>query len=371
MGASRTPEPMAELWMGAHPVAPSRIFVNNEWISLDTFIRQAPGRILGKKTAGKYHNTLPFLFKLLAAEKPLSIQAHPDKIQAEKGFDREKRLGIPLDDPKRNYKDFRHKPECICALTPFTGLKGFRNIIDIVAYLASLCPESLAEEMEILRAKGLKPFFNALMNLPLHKKAGAIRETIKNAEKHALTNPVFKWVLALFQHYPDDIGILSPAILNLFTLTPGEALFLPAGELHAYLEGFGIELMANSDNVLRGGLTPKHIDVPELMNVLNFTESTLSILHPERVSDVEAIYPAAAEEFSLSVIHITNTAIYISPDHRGPEILLCTQGEVDLSTDAPPASIRLNAGESAFIPAGVDKYKIAGKARIYKAGVPI
>ena len=145
MGIPPTREPWAELWMGAHPVAPSRIYVNDEWMSLDTFIRHSPIQILGKKTADQYQNTLPFLFKLLAAEKPLSIQAHPDKAQAKNGFDRENHLGIPLTDPKRNYKDFHHKPECICALTPFTGLKGFRNIDDIVAQLAVLCPENLAE----------------------------------------------------------------------------------------------------------------------------------------------------------------------------------------------------------------------------------
>lgn len=357
--------------MGAHPAAPSRICVNSEWMFLDTFIRQSPEPILGKKTAEKYQNTLPFLFKLLAAEKPLSIQAHPDKMQAQEGFDRENRLGIPLTDPKRNYKDFHHKPECICALTPFTGLKGFRHIDDIAAQLAVLCPENLAEALGILKTEGLKPFFKALMAIPLAQKTAVIRETVKNADADATANPVFKWILALFRHYPEDIGILSPAILNLFHLAPGEALFLPAGELHAYLAGFGIELMANSDNVLRGGLTPKHIDVPELMKVLNFRESTLSILRPERASDMEAKYPVFAEEFSFSVIHVTCTAAYISPDLRGPEILLCTQGAADLSIDGQDASIPMISGEAAFIPATADAYKVTGDARIYKAGVPI
>ena len=355
--------------MGAHPAAPSQVCMNNTLIQLDTFISQSPEQILGKKTAEKYQNTLPFLFKLLAAEKPLSIQVHPDKIQAQNGFDRENQLRIPINDPKRNYRDSCHKPECICALTPFTGLKGFRNVDDIAAQLAVLCPENLAEERKVLETGGLKLFFKALMAVPKAKKTAVIRETVKNAD--ATANPVFKWIIALFRYYPDDIGILSPAILNLFHLAPGEALFLPAGELHAYLAGFGIELMANSDNVLRGGLTPKHIDVPELMNVLSFTESTLSILRPERVSGAEAKYPVFAEEFSLSVITVASTAIYVAPDHRGPEILLCTQGAADLSVGDRTAPIGIKSGEAAFIPATADAYTIIGDARIYKAGVPI
>jgi mannose-6-phosphate isomerase len=370
-GASSTTEPMAELWMGAHPVAPSRIFASNDWVPLDDFIRQFPEQTLGGETAKKYHHTLPFLFKLLAAEKPLSIQAHPDKIRAEKGYARENHLGIAMDDPRRNYKDANHKPECICALTPFAGLKGFRNIIDIGAQLSGLCPKSLAKELEILRTKGLKPFFKALMEIPAARKTTVIGETVRNANADAIANPVFQWVLTLFQHYPEDIGILFPAILNLFCLSPGEALFLPAGELHAYLDGFGIEIMANSDNVLRGGLTPKHIDVPELMNILNFSESTLSILRPEPFSLMEAAYSTPAEEFSLSVIMVTPSAIYASPICRGPEILLCTKGAANLSAAGLSASMEVHKGGSVFIPAGVHEYKIAGNAQIYKAGVPI
>jgi len=371
MGIPPTTEPWAELWMGAHPVAPSKVYSHNDWVSLDSFIRQSPKQILGEKTAQKFQNTLPYLFKLLAAEKPLSIQAHPDRRQAENGFDRENRLGIKLDSPSRNYRDPRHKPECICALTPFTGLKGFRKIDDIASLLSLLCPESLADELDILRTKGLKLFFNSLMAIPIEKKRAVIRETIKTAKEQAAANPIFQWILTLYMHYPEDIGILSPAILNLFSLAPGEALFLPAGELHAYLDGLGIELMANSDNVLRGGLTPKHIDVPELMNILNFNESTVSILYPERISDFEDRYPVLAEEFSLSVINITNAAFFSSSEHKSPEIVLCTQGKADLSCDNPTVFIHLNAGDAAFIPACVDNYKIIGDARIYKAGVPV
>ncbi|RJP86116.1 MAG: mannose-6-phosphate isomerase, class I [Desulfobacteraceae bacterium] len=371
MGIPPTTDPWAELWMGAHPIAPSQVYTHNDWVSLDSFIRQSPEQMLGEKTAQKYQKTLPYLFKLLAAEKPLSIQAHPDRRQAENGFDRENRLGIKLDSPNRNYRDPRHKPECICALTPFTGLKGFRKIDDMASLLSALCPESLADELDILRTKGLKFFFHSLMAIPIEKKKAVIRETIKTAKEQAAANPIFQWILTLYLHYPEDIGILSPAILNLFRLAPGEALFLPAGELHAYLDGLGIELMANSDNVLRGGLTPKHIDVPELMNILNFNESTVSILYPERISDFEDRYPVLAEEFSLSVINITNAAFFSSSEHKSPEIVLCTQGKADLSCDNPTVFIHLNAGDAAFIPACVDRYKIIGDARIYKAGVPV
>lgn len=370
MGHAPTTEPWAELWMGAHPVAPSRVRVGQETMPLDVLLRRFPEPMLGAKTADQYDHTLPYLFKLLAAEQPLSIQAHPDSTQAQKGFERENQLKIPLTDPSRNYKDLRHKPECICALTPFTGLKGFRGCDDILRHLSQLCDKTLTDELNLLRTQGLKPFFNALMTLPESQKKAAIQEAVRNAEKSADANPVSAWILTLYSYYPNDIGVLFPGVLNLFHLSPGEALFLPAGELHAYLVGFGIELMANSDNVLRGGLTPKHVDVPELMNVLNFTESAISILRPEPVSSSLSSFPAVAKEFALSVIHVSENTSHVSKDHKNPEILLSIQGTAVLSAGDPATALQMKRGDSVFVPACMDDYTITGNARIYKAGVP-
>lgn len=370
MGRPPTAEPWAEMWMGAHPAAPSRLTVNGDQLTLDALIRQCPEQALGKNTSETYHHALPYLFKLLAAERPLSIQAHPDSVQAERGFARENRRGLPLSDPARNYRDSCHKPECICALTPFTGLKGFRKKIDILDHLSRLCPKALGEEIHLLQVQGLKPFFEALMTLPPVKKTGAVREAVGHAGQDGENDPVNAWILALFREYPDDIGVILPAVLNLFQLAPKEALFLPAGELHAYLDGFGIEVMANSDNVLRGGLTPKHVDVPELMNVLNFCESDIAVLGPSPVSATLSVYPSWAEEFTLSVIGVTDAAPHVEARHGVPEILICTEGAAELSAGNPATTIRLESGASVFLPASVTGCTITGNATFYKAGVP-
>ncbi len=365
-------EPWAELWMGAHPKAPSKVQIDGQWVSLDDLISQCPEKILGEKTAKKFNNTLPYLFKVLAAELPLSIQAHPNATQAQIGFERESAAGLSLSAPTRNYKDNSHKPECICALTPFTGLKGFRKIDSAVELLEHFCPNGLAAEIENLKKKELKFFFQSLMELPDPQKKSIIQETVNNAEKHAASDLTSQWMIKLYQQYPTDIGVISPLFLNLFYLAPGQALFLSAGELHAYLDGLGIELMANSDNVLRGGLTPKHVDVPELLNILNFAESEIEILMPASTSACESEYPGFAEEFQLSVIHVSDSKTFVSPKNRSIEILLCTRGNAVLSYDSgTPNAINFKKGDSILIPAAVDSYRVYGNADVFKAGVPI
>ncbi|MDA3895465.1 MAG: mannose-6-phosphate isomerase, class I, partial [Desulfobacteraceae bacterium] len=307
MNESPSKDPWAELWMGAHPKASSQINIRGKWFFLSDYIRSYPEKILGKRIAQKFSNALPYLFKILAAEQPLSIQAHPNAAQAKSGFNQENKNKIPVNDPLRNYKDCSHKPECICALTRFTGLKGFRKTASAVELLERFCPLSLADEIKTLKNKNLKLFFQSLMELPDSRKTAVISEAVKNAEQIYSADSADitgKWLLKLSRQYPADIGVISPLFLNLFCIEPGQALFLPAGELHAYLEGLGIELMANSDNVLRGGLTTKHVDIPELLNVLNFVESDIDILTPSRISDCEKQYPVFAEEFQLSTIDI-------------------------------------------------------------------
>ncbi len=371
MGESPSDAPWAELWMGAHPKAPSKVNVNDTWISLDALIGQYPIEILGDPIAKKFNNALPYLFKVLAAEQPLSIQAHPNKTQAINGFARENKMNIPLNAPHRNYKDDQHKPEIICALTPFTALKGFRKIASTIEMLKTICPINLKNEITALENKGLKPFFKSLMELPGKNKLQVIAESVSNAKKLEDQNDSFKWLLKLHRIYPQDIGILSPVILNLICLEPGQALFLPAGELHAYLDGLGIELMANSDNVLRGGLTPKHMDVAELLDVLNFDETDIEILLPENISIGEGQYPVLAEEFSLSMVSVNSGASYDSPQNRSVEILLCVNGKADITYGENNPAIRMQKGISVLIPAVIDQYQITGDAQLFKAGVPI
>lgn len=367
--------PQAELWMGAHPKAPSLVKCDGRWISLLELIEQNPVDILGKKVAEKFNSRLPYLFKVLAAAKPLSIQAHPSRSQAIKGFERENRLGIPLDAGNRNYKDDNHKPECICALTPFWALNGFRKIPEMLSLMEQAGPQGLEGEIKELRNKpdsrGLKSFFQALMTMSRRRQKQIIDDALKNAQKLSQENQVFKWMINLQHEYPDDIGIFAPILLNLVCLEPGQAMFLPAGELHAYLDGVGIELMANSDNVLRGGLTPKHVDVSALLHVLNFKERKIDILPKELINGCEEIYHSQAEEFILSIIMVKNGTSYASPAKRSVEIVLCTEGKATITDMEKGDIIILVKGSSIIIPAAVAEYCLDGEATLYKASVPV
>ncbi len=367
--------PQAELWMGAHPKAPSRVKTDGKEIPLTKIIADNPEEVLGESSADKFNNKLPFLFKVLAAGLPLSIQAHPDKLQAEKGFRSENEAGISLSAFNRNYKDDNHKPECICALSSFWALNGFRRIADIISLMDPICPKGLAEILNNLKntadARGLKNFFHALVTLDAQTRKQVIADGIKAAAPLSSSDPIFEWMVKLHKQYPEDIGVFSPAILNLVRLEPDQAMFLPAGELHAYLDGLGIELMANSDNVLRGGLTPKHVDVPELLKVLNFEERDVEILTPARSGDCEKIYPGEAEEFVLSKIRVEEGTVYTSTQNRSAEILLCTRGQSKISEMGKSMSVHLERGISVIVPASVDRYRIKGDAVIYKAAVPV
>ena len=367
--------PQAELWMGAHPKAPSMVNCEGKWISLIELIKNNPIDILGKEVANRYGNKLPYLLKVLAAAKPLSIQAHPDLKHASAGFERENSLRIPLNAFNRNYKDNNHKPECICALTPFWALNGFRKISGILSLMEKICLQDFNKELDDLRNQpdhaGLKRFFNDLMTMDFNRQKLLIKDAVKNAQKLSKYNKAFEWIVNLHNEYQEDIGIFSPVILNLICLEPGQAMFLQAGELHAYLDGVGIELMASSDNVLRGGLTPKHVDVSELLNVLNFEEREINILSAQKRSNYEYIYLTPADEFELSVITDDKSIDYTSSEKRSIEIILCTNGEATINDIGKNVSVVLVKGASVVIPASVEMYGIKGKGTFYKASVPV
>ena len=374
LGVAPSGEPQAELWMGAHPKAPSSVVCNETSIALNEYIDSNPTDILGKTTAERFDNKLPFLFKILAAEKPLSIQAHPNLKQAQEGFKRENDNGIPLDSPIRNYRDKNHKPEIICALTPYWAMNGFRYAGDSINLLDKIAGENLADELDAFKkdanADGLKLFFQSLMEMDEERKKKVVEESVILAGQFANDNPAFEWLVRLHEEYAGDIGIFSPLLLNLIQLKPGDAMFLHAGVLHAYLHGVGIELMANSDNVLRGGLTPKHIDLPELFKVVNFREMPLDILKPESVNYTESVYSSSADEFILSVINMSADNPYKSERNRSIEIMICTDGDAVI-VDSNNESMNIKRGTCLMIPASVDYYRIDGDAIIYKASVPI
>lgn len=367
-------KPWAELWMGAHPKASSWIIREGHRQSLIDLIRQYPLDILGREISEKFHNKLPYLFKVLAAAKPLSIQAHPDLAQAKAGFEKENKHNIPLDAPNRNYKDDNHKPECICALSKFYALYGFRTISEIVGLMTAACPGGLTRELDHLKtlpnSDGLRQFYTALMTMDPVKQKRVVDEAVQNIDNIFDENSAV-WMKKLSEAYPSDIGILSPILLNLVCLEPGQALFLPAGELHAYLAGLGVEVMANSDNVLRGGLTAKHIDLPELLRVVNFEPRPVDLLETEDCGVNEKLFKTPAEEFVLSIISVSETNPYGSSTPRSAEILFCSHGEAIMQAAGTQDSLDIKQGNSVLIPAAVKAYKISGNAVFYKAAVPI
>ena len=376
MGSQKESEnPQAELWMGAHPKAPSRVLFNKEKLSMADLIRDFPEAILGTTISEKFSNRLPFLFKVLAAAKPLSIQAHPNRLQAEEGYDLENKKDISLDSPDRNYRDRNHKPELICALEPLSALKGFRCVQEIHHKFSMIknLPNDLNLDILMSQAtsEGLKEFFISLMNLSTDQKKEMIGTITEFGKQFEETDPVFHWINILNRDYTDDIGVLSPMFLNLIKLQPGEALFIPAGELHAYLDGAGIELMANSDNVLRGGLTQKHIDIPELSKILNFSEGNTEILKANYNENGEGLYPVMAEEFELSVISLKKELPFQSSLNRSIEIMICTNGVAYIYDTAKGDPIKLSSGVSIMVPADLKQYRIQGEATIYRASVPI
>ncbi len=362
--------PQAELWMGAHPKAPSTLLWEDRTVALSELISRYPKDVLGPDAAKRFNGRLPYLFKVLAADQPLSIQAHPDRNQARKGYERENALGIPLDAPHRNYRDDNHKPECICALTPFWGLNGFRRIEDMLDYFRRLAVSCLDPELELLQTGNLPGFFESLMTMGDLRKRRVTAEVGDLARTAEADDPVFRWISSLDRAYPSDIGILSPILLNLVCLRPGQAMFLGSGELHAYLEGTGVELMANSDNVLRGGLTPKHVDVPELLRVVNFEERRIDILKPAPVGPTERRYPCRAEEFDLSVVDVAEGNPHRSRKKRSVEILLCTAGRLRVIEENDRERV-VKKGASFLVPAAAPPYRIEGAGTLYKAAVPL
>jgi mannose-6-phosphate isomerase len=372
-------EPWAELWMGTHPASPSMLCVQGTEKSLGQLIAADPSRYLGKNWAAA--GTLPFLFKLLAASRPLSIQAHPGKEQARQGWLRENERGIPPDAPDRNYRDDNHKPEIICALSPFTALCGFRSPVEI----SSLLSQFFANAPFSLQS-GLAPLWAALANVgegALFALRGFLKNLFaippnlrKELTVYALSVPappefhaeLWTLIRSFAELYPEDPGILSPLYLNLLRLEPGEAIYLPAGILHAYVEGFGVELMANSDNVLRGGLSSKHVDVEELMKILYFHPFSPELLKPPVQSPAEGFsgiftYPSPCKEFSLSVIEGLEGPFPL----QGPAIIVVTRGS--LRAAGGSGGWELRQGQSAFITPD-SRLSFGGDYTLYAASLP-
>jgi mannose-6-phosphate isomerase len=379
--SSPAKQPQAELWMGAHPKAPSTVlFEEGGQLPLPELIARDPAGTLGATVAHNFSERLPFLFKVLAAALPLSIQAHPNLKQAREGFRRENELGIPLDAFQRNYRDVNHKPEVISALTPFWALSGFRPIPEMLALLHSIGFPSIPKHLDAFRknpdSAGLKMFFAALMRLDREIRERAIAEAVDWARRQRVgeqrndsnETAIARWLIRLQELYPGDVGVLSPVLLNLIHLQPGDTLFLEAGVLHAYLEGMGIELMANSDNVIRGGLTPKHMDVEELLAILRFDGKAVQLVESRQTVPGERVFQTPSEEFRLAEIHADPNEPYRCPGTGSIELMICLDGEGRIDA---AGSLPLQRGDSLMLPAPTAPYAIHGSLHLFKAFVPL
>lgn len=378
--------PEAELWFGAHPADPAKIVADGRSRSLLELIESEPSRELGS-VASAFDGRLPFLLKILAAEEPLSLQAHPSADQARHGFERENHARVPLDSPMRNYRDDSHKPELVVALDRFEALAGFRDPLRTVDLLNSLAVPELVQYTELLAAQpdsgGLRTLFTTWITLPQAKLAGLLPKVLDGCVRYLkqvdpLETPgqskefaaEARTTLELAEAYPGDAGVLAALLLNRITLEPGQGLFLAAGSLHAYLRGIGVEIMANSDNVLRGGLTPKHVDVPELLRVLDFEPLRLPIIEPEPAGPGSFRYRTPAPEFALRRFELPEAAEPMEIPRTGPGIMLVTAGTVRLSQGADELTI--GAGSAAWISAGdtdIRARALGGPAQLFCACV--
>jgi mannose-6-phosphate isomerase len=394
--------PEAELWAGAHPGAPSSVVRDGRVIELHRVLAAEPDVELGAGVVAEFGARLPFLLKVLAVEEPLSLQAHPDAEQARTGFAAEEAAGVPLDAASRNYRDASPKPELICAVTPFEALCGFRALTGTVRLMDRLTEgwgvSALVPYAEALRASvagddALRDVVTTLLRLAgpdartlvaavgeaCAKAAGAAGGTYTSgsdagwwAADTAADDPdaaVYACVADLAQRHPADTGVVVALLLNHVRLAPGEAIYVPAGGLHAYLRGVGVEVMGNSDNVLRGGLTPKHIDSGALLEVLRFAAGPIVPVEPVDDGAGTLRWPTPTREFSLARTTVEGAPVVL--EAGVPQIVLCLEGEVAASMRPGPSrggsSVTLRGGGAVFVSASDPAVTLTGRGVVFRA----
>lgn len=371
LGTEPSGRPEAELWFGAHPGSPSRI-VDQRLARGAADLAQMIER--DREATVGHRERLPFLLKILAAQSPLSLQAHPTAAQAREGFARENALGIPLDAPHRNYRDESAKPEIIVAVSDtFEALCGFRPLREAASVFSALGVDELVDQLDDVPdvfewlVRGGPEVSELLVRLDSAVAAAVPVNAQTHAQTHAevdtLVADAVDTVRRLSAAFPGDPGILCALLLNRVTLRKGEALFLPAGNIHAYLEGVGIEVMTASDNVLRGGLTSKHVDVAELLRVLDFTPGAPPRLLARRVADGVDLYRPDVEDFTLA--RVTGNADF---PVTGPSLALCLSGVLTLTGDL--SDMQLRRGEAVFVSPDEGRVSVRGEGEMFFATTP-
>ncbi len=349
LGIEADGRPAAEIWFGAHPDDPSAIALPG--MTLADLIDDDPHGALGAAVVQRFGARLPYLLKVLAADRPLSIQVHPSLARARAGFAAEEAAGVDRAAPTRNYRDANHKPELLCALTTFDGLCGFRPVPATLALLEDIALPELNFLGDLLR--GPDPLRAAFTGLLRHAEPGPVIEALVRRAGSAASGAL-RAVRLSAASFPDDVGVVLTLLLNDVHLEPGEAIFLGAGNVHAYLRGTGVEIMANSDNVLRCGLTRKHVDVDELLDVADFTA-----LDEPRWPSVAGSFDVPVADFRLTRLEVDRPTRLDDP---GPVIVLCLDGQVQVDR------VALTGGRAAFVPAATPT-AITGNGRAVLAGV--
>jgi len=365
---------LAEAWFGTHQAAPSRVV--HDAGTLDALVAAAPEAALGPDVVARFGPQLPYLLKVLAAEHPLSLQVHPHVDRARAGYDEEDAAGVPLDAPHRNYRDRNHKPELVFALTQFEAICGFRAPRRAAELFAGL-DAPLAKQLHGLLVErptsdGIRAAFTHLLDPTTRPRPDEVAEVARAAaERLAAGSPsprADRTVALLHDEYPGDPGVVTSLLLNPVTLQPGDAMFVPAGGVHAYLHGVAVEIMASSDNVLRAGLTPKHVDVPELLRNVDYVAAPPIRIAPEVFHGATKVFYAPVDDFELSVTDLADDAEHPLPG-RGPRILLCLDGEVHVAT-SDDGALALGRGQAAFVPAADGRLTVRGTGRLVQADVP-
>jgi len=368
LGVEPTGEPQAELWFGAHPLAPSTV----DGEPLDKLVAHDPVRVVGRASVEAFGPRLPFLLKIIAAAQPLSLQAHPSREQAAAGYAREQAAGVPRDAPQRTYRDGWPKPELLCAFVETDALCGFREpaatyqMFEKLAVDRALTLVATLADADVPAAERLRVAFSRLLRLTPDERS-VISELAQAAEAIQEPDDIASFARTaseLNTYHPGDPGVLAALLMNRITLQPGDALFMPSGNLHAYLSGAGVEIMANSDNVMRGGLTPKYVNVDELLAVLDFTPGLRGLITPLEESPGVWRYPTSAPEFTLWRLepHAESAAV---PAAGSGRILLVTDGE--LTAMSTTTRLDLGRGEAALLSAG-EEAAVTGRGTAFVGG---
>ena len=388
LGATPSDEPVAEYWMGAHPSAPSRVLGADggaeDGVPLDRFVAEDPARRLGEDVVARFGPSLPYLLKVIAADRPLSMQVHPDLAGARVGYTAEEQAGIPRDDPRRNYKDANHKPELVYALSRFEALCGFRaprRAAELVEHLDAPLARTLHA---VLRSspsvEGIRTVFRRLLEPSTRPDPDEVAKVVEACRRRLADGSpsprADRTVVLLGEEHPGDPAVVTSLLLNPVTLDPGDALFVPAGGVHLYLRGLGVEIMANSDNVLRAGLTSKPVDVAELLANVDYVAAPPIRIAPERFHGATKVFYAPVDDFELSVTTVTDGATHPIRG-RGPRILLCLEGEIVVTAaaaggpdDGELGELTLRRGQSAFVPACDGALRVRGTGTVVQADVP-